>query len=205
MAVLHANSRMRLPGLRRRDRRGRRNKKLSRKIIVLAAIVALLSAGNVYLYSRNGELDREIGLTVKQCEQKVAELEAGYREEIDDLRNYVLAYYKKDSESQSVARPRFDQLVSQGHRVRAIEQKYDFLLETAMIGKVEKKELLKLLMERERLANLINIAQDGAEAAGGDDPRQLQTDLDNVESRIQVLLQDPLDYQRYEVLRQRKL
>jgi hypothetical protein len=178
---------------------------LSREIFALTAIVALLSAGNVYLYSRNGELDREIGLTVKQCEQKVAELEAGYREEIDDLRNYVLAYYKKDSESQPAARPRFDQLVSQGHRVRAIEQKYDFLLETAMIGKVEKKELLKLLMERERLANLINIAQGGAEAAGGDNPRQLQTDLDNVESQIQVLLQDPLDYQRYEVLRQRKL
>lgn len=179
---------------------------MNRQIFVIAVIVALLFTGNAYFYFRNGELDREIASAGERCDRKAAELETKYQEEIDDLRKYVLAYYKKDSESKPASRPRFDQLVSQGRRVQAVEQKYDFLLETAMVGKAEKKQLLKLLTERERLANLLNIAQGGAEeAAGADDPQLLQTDLDNVESQIQVLLQDPLDYQRYEILRQRKL
>lgn len=178
---------------------------MNRQTFVFVGVVILTGAGNVYLYSQNGKLEREIALAARQCEQKVAELETRYREEIDDLRRHVLAYYKQDSESKPVTQPRFDQLVSHGHRVRAVEQKYDFLLETAMIGKAEKKELLRLLMERERLANLIDIAQNEPGLAGDNDPQQLQTDLGNVESQIQVVLQDPLDYQRYEVLRQRKL
>lgn len=178
---------------------------MNRQIFVIAVIVALLFTGNVHFYFRNGELDREIASAGKRCDRKAAELETRYQEEIDDLRKYVLAYYKKDAESKPASRPRFDQLVSQGHRVQAVEQKYDFLLETAMVGKAEKKRLLKLLAERERLANLLKIAQDRAEAVGADNPQLLQTDLDNVESQIQVLLQDPLDYQRYEILRQRKL
>lgn len=174
-----------------------------RQFFVFAAVIVLLIAGSVHLYFQNGELSRQIALVAEECEQKVAELEAGYQAEIDDLRQYILAQYKSDAESKPETKLRFDQLVSHSHRVQAVEQKYDFLLETALVGKAEKKELLKLLLERERLVNLANLA--GNKGVTNSDPQQLQTDLENIESQIQVLLQDPLDYQRYEVLRQRKL
>lgn len=186
------------------NRGNRRKRKVNKQILILAVTVIFLIAGSIHLYSQNSKLNRNIALAAEQCEQKVAELEARYQAEIDDLRRYILARYKTDAESKPETKPRFDQLVSHDHRVQAVGQKYDFLLETALIGKAEKKELLRLLTERERLANLINIAKSGPDSAGAG-PQRLQTDLDNVESQIQVLLQDPLDYQRYEVLRQRKL
>lgn len=175
---------------------------MNRQIIVFAVIVTLLSAGNIYLYAQNSKLDREIALAAAQCGQKVTALQDRYQAEIDDLRQYVLEHYKNEAESKPEAKVRFDNLISHGHRVQAVGQKYDFLLETALISKAEKKELLRLLLERERLANLLDIAKN---EAGSTDTDQLQTDLDNIESQIQVVLQDPLDYQRYEVLRQREL
>lgn len=178
---------------------------MNKQILIFAVTVILLIAGSIHLYSQNSKLNRNITLAAEQCEQKVAELEARYQAEIDDLRRYILAHYQTDAESKPEPKLRFDQLVSHSHRVQAVGQKYDFLLETALIGKAEKKELLRLLMERERIANLINIAKGGSGSAGDTDSQQPQTDLDNIESQIQVLLQDPLDYQRYEVLRQRKL
>ncbi|HEX7025950.1 MAG TPA: hypothetical protein VF268_01775 [Gammaproteobacteria bacterium] len=174
-----------------------------KQIFIFTSVLVMLIVGGARLYSRNTEISREIASITRECEQKAAELEAGFQSEIDDLRQYIMAYYKKDAEAKPEERRRFDQLASHGHRVRAISQKYDFLLETALISETEKKQLLKLLLERERLVNLIEIAE---KESGSDlNLQRLQTDLDNVESQIQVLLQDPLDYQRYEVLRQREL
>lgn len=174
-----------------------------KQIFVFASVLIMLIAGSASLYSQNAGIKGQIASITQECEQKAAELEAGYRSEIDDLRQYILAYYKKDAETRPKEKRRFDQLASHGHRVQAVGQKYDFLLETALISEIEKKQLLKLLLERERLANMLDIAE---KESGLDlDPGQLQTDLDNIESQIQVLLQDPLDYQRYEVLRQREI
>jgi len=91
-------------------------------------------------------------------------------------------------------------MVSYGHQVRAISNKYEFLLKTAQIEASDKKRLGRLLLEREKLAQQVNNASASQPA-----PEKMQEQLASIEQRIENLLTDPIDYSRYEYLKERNL
>ena len=180
-----------------------------RTILVILSIAA--TGLGFYLYKSNSALQSEIAASEDDCKRQIAELEDRFNAKINalqrqvpgkqQLHNIAAEMPAEEPEKQPV---RYDKLVSYSHQVEAVVHKYEFLLGSAMINDTEKRTLRRLLMERERLVNAINLASNG-NVAGKADPGQLTTELEDVEQQIQVVLMDPLDYQRYQFLSERAL
>lgn len=169
---------------------------------ILAVIATLIGSGAALLYSQNNTLDEKIRENAEQCEHQIAMLKQQYQTEIDDLRRYVMEQYNQSPDVVVEAeKPRFNQLVSSGHRMQAISSKYEFLLESALLDAEGKKQLRKLLFQWERLADSASTEKKKSGAI----PPQLRTELDNTETQIEALLTDPLDYQHFVTQRQRDL
>jgi type VI protein secretion system component VasK len=173
---------------------------MNKTAALFALFAILLGTGSMFLYRQNEALGEAIRSNAAQCEQQVADLKSKYQAEIDDLRRDLFEQYSNNPETAAqIEKPRFNKLISHQHRAQAIQHKYDFLFNSALIDNAEKKKLRRLLFERERLAELINTQTESGSGADS----ALQADLDTVEAQIHVLLQDPLDYDHYEMLRQR--
>lgn len=169
-------------------------------------LIAALTGSAFFLHQQNRELERTFAADVAQCEQEIALLESRYQEKIDALRQTLPLQLQPASVTTTPEKKTYlTKLVSHGHRVRAVVHKYEFLLETAQLDNAEKKRLRRLLLKREQLANSLDLIADGYQSGGGEDSSTLQKQMTKVENDIQAMLGDPVDYSRYEFLRQRSL
>lgn len=171
---------------------------------VLAVIATLLGCSSTLLYQQNSTLDEKIRKNAEQCEQQIAILDEQYQGEIDDLRGYLLKQYSHGTGTKSVVKAEkagFNQLISAGHRMRAINRKYEFLLGSVLLDDEGKDRLRRLLYQWERLADSARAEK----AKSGAAPRRLQAELDNTDVQIKALLTDPTDYEHFITQRQRDL
>lgn len=169
------------------------------------AIAIFLSAtfisGAAYFYFQNQNLQAQLLAASEHCKQQTADLQTRYQHKIDTL----LTRLPADNEVRRTVtatieqKPALDNLVSYGHKVRAVTHKYEFILETAQIDEGDKKRLRRLLLEREQLAGQLEQQQSDADSS------ELEAKLASVEKNIEDLLKDPVDYTRYEYLKQRSL
>lgn len=170
--------------------------------VILAILAALTGGGAALLYVQNSELAGKIRDTGEHCERQIALLKEKYQAEIDDLRRYLLEQYNQaPGPAAEPEKPGFNRLVSNGHRMQAIRGKYEFLLESALLDAAGKLHLRKLLYRWERLADTARTRREEA----GSVPGELQAELADIETQIQTLLTDPLDYQHFLRLRQHEL
>ena len=186
------------------------------KLLVALVVAALgLVVGVVNIYLANANLSELVVSEKAACEARIEQLTIDYKAEINDLRDYLLAQYNRSpAEQAKKEKPKFTKFVSRGHRVRAIGEKYEFIIETALVSDAERETFKRLLYERERAFDLVNQYQELL-ADKDIDPEQIpeldlelqkyQEELANYEAKIQILLQDPVDYQRYMYLREREL
>lgn len=169
---------------------------------VLALLTALIGGGAALLYFQNGGLSGKIRDADEQCARQIASLKEKYQAEIDDLRRYLLEQYnQRPAPAAEPAKPSFNQLVSNGHRMQAIRGKYEFLLESALLDAAGKQRLRKLLFRWERLSDTARIRK----GETGSVPGEVQAELNDIEAQIQSLLTDPMDYQHFLRLRQQEL
>ncbi|MBL4827373.1 MAG: hypothetical protein JKY66_06620 [Spongiibacteraceae bacterium] len=177
--------------------------------------------GGSYLYEQNRDLSRDITASAGWCESHVAALERQYLQqhatvvsEIEQHRKMLRNVAQKDGgeqekkieENPEKEKVQFNKLVSRGHQMRAIGHKYEFLLQSARVNADEKKRLQGLLMERERLVNTIEqqaLSEQSTRAVN--DNESLQSAFSEVEEQIHALLSDPVDYGRYQYLKQKLL
>lgn len=171
----------------------------------LILLTAALSGAAVYLHQQNQALGQNLAAKTEQCEQDIAQLERTYRKKIDALKQTLPAQLQTAAVSEPVE-PKADltKLVSYGHRVKAVVHKYEFLLETAQLDTADKKNLRRLLLKREQLANTLDLIDEGHQVSDTDSST-LQKQLAGIEDDIQVILTNSLDYSRYEFLRERSL
>lgn len=174
------------------------------KIMTFAIALTLACTGAAgFFYLQNQTLQKQILTAEQSCKQHTAELQANYKTKIDAL----LARLPADSELHRTvtveleATPKIEKLVSYGHKVRAVIHKYEFILDTAQIEESDKKRLRRVLTERETLAAQLEQAAGDPSANTG----ELETRLAKAEDEIANLLKDPMDYTRYEYLRERSL
>lgn len=178
------------------------------KLTILSAVAAvLLGVAMIAVHRQNSALEREISANAEQCGERIAKLESLYQGEIDDLRRYLLQQYNRGSEDPAFVKdekPRFNRLVSHGHRAHAINSKYEFLLNSALVDTEGKRTLHRLLFEWERKADALQAEKEKPDSSPAEEQKR-QAELDDVEARINDLLQDPMDRDHFIMLRKRSL
>jgi type VI protein secretion system component VasK len=166
---------------------------------ILSVIAVLLGCGSVLLYRQNSTFGEETRKNAEQCEQQIASLHKNYQGEIDALRRYLLEQYKHTPDAVAQAeKPGFNKMISNGHRMQAIRSKYDVILNGALLDDTGKRQLAGLLFEWESLSDSAATAK----AESGAAPGQLQASLDDVETRIKALLNNPFDWETFQRARQ---
>lgn len=182
---------------------------MNKLTILFAVVAALLGVAVINVYRQNSALEREIAANTDECGQRIAKLEDLYRTEIDDLRRYLLEQYNRGPEETALVqaeKPRFNRLVSHGHRTHAINSKYEFLLQSALLDTDGKQKLRRLLFDWERKADAVQTLQEESDPdPDSAEVQKAQTELDDAEAQIRALLQDPMDYDHFIMLRQRNL
>lgn len=173
-----------------------------------AAIVALMGVG-VFVYAQNLKLERELAFSSEHCELRASALEDRYQSKIEHLQQGLPAT-GVDSHAAKVdsgtKKTDFNNLVSYGHRVQALTHKYEFLLESVQLEPTDKKMLRSLLMKREELDN--TLVQNHKNTMGDIEniqSTQLEIKLNDIERQIENLLRDPLDYSRYQFLKEKNI
>lgn len=175
---------------------------MSARIFFVCIILVLIGA-DIYLHRLNQALQQDIDADAQQCQRRLAMLEDSYKNRPVEK---VRAAISQSPDNQPAVTPpekpevNLEKLVSHGHRVQAVTNKYEFLLESAQIDAADKKLLRKLLLQREKLTNAIMLAEQNATDSG-----EMVIQLYDVEDQIQLVLTDPLDYDRYEFLKERHL
>lgn len=171
----------------------------------LILLTAALSGVAFYLHQQNQGIGQNLAAETAQCEQGIAQLEKAYRKKIDALKQTLPAQLQTVSVSEPAEQKTdLTKLVSYGHRVKAVVHKYEFLLETAQLDNTDKKNLRRLLLKREQLANALDLFDEGHQVSDTD-RSTLRKQLAGIEDDIQVILTNSLDYSRYKFLRERSL
>ncbi len=172
---------------------------------VLIILIVAMAGSAAFLHQQNRGLEDALSADTATCQQGVALLESQYREKIDALRQTLPEQFQPASVTTSPGtKTDLTKLVSHGHRIRAVTHKYEFLLETAQLDNREKKNLRRLLLKREQLANALDLMADGYSMEGADSSK-LREQLATVEDNIRTTLQNTVDYSRYEFLKEREL
>lgn len=178
------------------------------KHTLLICIALVLSVASIYFYKQNQSLSASIATNNEQCERRLAMLQEKYQnrptalvaQAKQSLPQQPQINAEQTADEQDVPTVKLENLVSYGHRVQAVTNKYEFLLVSAQVDDADRDLLRRLLVQRERLANEIAFAeQEGAVDSS------LEDKLFDVEDQIQLVLNDPLDYERYEFLKERSL
>jgi hypothetical protein len=84
----------------------------------------------------------------------------------------------------------------------AVSHKYEFLLHTSKLSIQEKNKLIKFLIEREKLSA---VTFESLAGTNDEDRANFASRLTSIEDGIKEILIDPVDYQRYEYLKNRSL
>lgn len=170
------------------------------RFLILLLVIASLGS-STFFYFQTRALEKSVHASKALCELKASQLEKNYQAKIDELLAEVPQQRViRKTITKKLERPPLEEMVSYGHQVRAISNKYEFLLKTAQIEASDKKRLGRLLLEREKLAQQVNNASTSQPA-----PEKMQEQLASIEQRIENLLTDPIDYSRYEYLKERNL
>lgn len=171
---------------------------------LLVCVALVLAAASFYLHKQNQALNHSIATNATQCERRLAMLQEKYQHRSAAVVSQAitsLPQVKEQNVPEEQTPPvNLENLVSYGHRVQAITNKYEFLLVTAQVDEADRTVLRRLLVQRERLANALAFAEQEGSADSA-----MRNKLEDVENQIQVVLNDPLDYERYEFLRERSL
>ena len=176
---------------------------MSKLTLLLAAVALLLGLSGAHLYTENNALAEQIVANSDSCKQEVSRLKTQYQAEIDDLRNYLLRQYNFQTTGKT-EKPKFNKLLSNRHRVQALDSKYEFLLNSALVDEQGMKQLKRLLFEWERVNSAIKDTEVNNED-GSIDISKLQSELAEIDSKLHILLQDDLDYEHFLMLRERDL
>jgi hypothetical protein len=168
--------------------------------VALVGVIVILSG---YLYLQNRSLEKKLVKEDKACSQQLAVLKKEYEKRINTQIAELDELQVIDRRSEKrVNASRLDGMASYGHQVRAIRNKYEFLLETANITTDDKKLLDQLLVKREKLNGMVSqLDLDSVDAYMQD----LTYKLVGIEEYIKDLLKDPVDYRRYSYLKERSL
>jgi len=173
-------------------------------LFITTTIIAVSISSGVYFHKQNNTLENEIADSKSQCAQELVELEQGLNAKLNELAAKLPEQHElRASIPANLEKPKIERLVSYGHKVRAISNKYEFLLTTVEIDEADKKVLSRLLLEREKLAAQIDELALNENVA--EDSTKFEKQLAEVETRIENLLKDPVDYTRYQYLRERSL
>jgi len=178
------------------------------RTILLSLVVALLGV-NFYFYTNNQSLVSAISNKQEQCDEWLAKLSQKNKKKTEvEIENETIT--KKPSpvelnDFEEVYEPETDleTLVSHTHRLQAVSNKYEFLLLTAQVEQSERKRLKSLLLSRERLTSALVVAEQ--EEKSGQQIGDIESKLYKIEDQIELVLNDPLDYHRYELIKQRQL
>jgi len=175
---------------------------MNTKILLIAFASTLLFACIILEFKQHG-LEREILSANQQCESWLTQLQAQYAVQPARIVKAATTPRTITEPEKEDIKPAIDieQLASYSHRVQAVSHKYEFLLLTAQLDADDKKLLRRLLVRRERLENTVILAEQN----GSGNITELEDQLYEVEDQLQVLIADPLDYQRYDFLRNKQL
>ncbi|WP_185235290.1 hypothetical protein [Teredinibacter franksiae] len=175
---------------------------MNTKILLIAFASTLLCTSFVLEFKQHG-LEREILSANQQCESWLTQLQAQYAVQPARIVKAATTPRTITAPEKEDIKPAIDieQLASYSHRVQAVSHKYEFLLLTAQLDADDKKLLRRLLVRRERLENTVILAEQN----GSDIITELEYQLYEVEDQLQILIADPLDYQRYNFLRNKQL
>lgn len=177
--------------------------------IVLLACLMLLFVVNFFIHKNNLALQQDIADKHSLCEEWLQKLALKQQNNppliaspksqapVSDENNTPPS---TDLDNQPLEND-IEALVSHSHRMQAVNHKYEFIILTAQIESDEKERLKKLLLLRERLARQLVVAEEQEQPNLPD----IEDKLYNIEDEIELVLNDPLDYYRYELIKQRPL
>ena len=168
--------------------------------------LVILAGANVFIHAKNRSLQQDITRQENQCDtwlEKLA-LREPLKPRVETRTQTIkLPAAKPANPFEDIPEETdIEQLVSHSHRMQAVFHKYEFLILSAQIEADEKELLKKLLLRRERLSNQLVVAEQGEQVGNIDD---IEDKLYNIEDQIELVLHDPLDYHRYELIKQSQL
>lgn len=172
----------------------------------LLFIFAILFGANTYFYLKNRALKEDIASFEQLCQNWLAKLTKKADEtppipvkartiEIPQKSNSKIAKELLDEATD------IEQLVSHSHQMQAVYRKYEFLILSAQIDEQERGRLKKLLLKREKLTRKIASKEEN----NAQDTGKLENQLNEIENQIELVLSDPLDFERYRLIRQENL
>jgi archaellum component FlaF (FlaF/FlaG flagellin family) len=170
--------------------------------IIVILIIVISFAADIYLYQKNQNLLKAIDNADKICTREIVAIGQRHKKQTDE--SLMIRRDQTDMEelSHGSVKSSLDKMVSYGHLLRAVSNKYEFLLESVQISASDKKQLLQNLIEREKLNGVTFqslVETDDAERA------DYASRLDSAEDHIKELLKDPVDYNRYQYLKDKSL
>jgi len=177
--------------------------------VTLLAPLLCLAGVNIYFYSNNHSLQKDLISKKAICHEWLSKLaKKNINNAVVEVENktqtkFVASNPNKMDEVSPTPETDIERLASHTHRMQAVNHKYEFLILSAQIEKSEKKILKRLLLQRERLSNQLVVAEQ--EEQNGIELGAIEDRLYNVEDQIELVLNDPLDYHRYELIKQRQL
>jgi len=177
---------------------------MNKQALLIGLITTAVSFA-YYLYQSNRSIEKDIAQAHSFCSEQMADFHKREQNKHQHIaiktKNNIKKTNPRVAPESQPPRINLEQLVSHQHRVQAVTNKYEFLLASAQVVSEEKIELRRLLTRRERIANAMAFAAYDPNI----DLSVLNEDLYEIEDSISLLLTDPIDYQRYESLRDRSL
>jgi uncharacterized membrane protein len=170
--------------------------------MITIVLFSLILAANIYIYLEKYQIQKEIDKADNACTRELAAKEQQYLKLIDELSLQLKDQSNIDDIKNTQIKNNLDKIVSYGHLFGAVSHKYEFLLHTVKLSTNEKKELINFLIEREKLSAVT--FQSLAET-NDEERANFASRLTSIEKSIKDILIDPVDYQRYEYLKNRSL
>lgn len=178
--------------------------------LMLALLFGVLS---IYLFHRHSVLQQELAAKREQCQEQMASVEQDFRQQLDELEQYLITGGKSGSASKPAATKTPDNDASDAPDAtkhpplkrynesleELVARKYRFLL--VNLNEVDKEALQQLLMQREVITISLHDFREYGENSAGINPEELETQLAEIDDKIQELL-NTQDYQRYDLLKE---
>jgi hypothetical protein len=185
---------------------------MSKPTLISITPALLCGVIGIYLFHRHSVLQEELAAKRQQCQEQMAGVEQDFRQQLNELQQYLITGGKSGSAPMPTATKTPDNDDSDAPDAiknpemkryneslkELVARKYRFLL--AQLNEADKESLQQLLVEREGIALRLHDFREYGEAAGGINPEELETQLAEIDSKIQELLSTQ-DYQRYDLLR----
>ncbi|MBX2858876.1 MAG: hypothetical protein KTR17_09455 [Cellvibrionaceae bacterium] len=177
---------------------------------VLIACLMILVAANFFIRKENLALRLDIADKKNLCDQWLQKLALKQQNTPPSTTQARQTPTVKQAQTSASPSPEVENpppetdielLASHSHRMQAVNHKYEFIILTAQIDDDEKERLKKLLLLRERLSRQLVVAEQQEQP----NLPEIEDKLYNIEDEIELVLNDPLDYYRYELIKQRPL